>query len=296
MAFTRRRHTAWQLRTHSVPLGRRTLVMGILNVTPDSFSDGGRYQDKDAAVQRALYLLQEGADILDIGGESTRPGAARINPQVEQSRVVPVIEAILRERPDCMLSIDTYHADTARMAVAAGAEIVNDVSGFEWDDEMAAACSELGCGVVLMHTRGRPEQWKALPRLAQDEVLSLVRSGLERSLQWAAAAGIRHECLVVDPGFGFGKAFENNFPLLAHLEQLRSLGSPVLAGVSRKSFLKKTVAARLGRSDSHEQTGDIATVAAVTAAILAGADIVRVHDVRAAAEAAAIADSVLESA
>ena len=291
MVFVRRPPTTWKLRSRALELGERTLTMGVLNVTPDSFSDGGEFFGAEAAAQRALSLLDAGADIVDIGGESTRPGAQAIGAQEEMDRVLPVIEAVLRARPECVISVDTYKAATARVAVAAGVEIVNDVSGFTWDVEMAQAGAELRCGVVLMHTRGRPSEWKTQPQLRQEEVVPLVREGLMRSLEQAVAAGVERERVVLDPGFGFGKVGENNYPLLAHLEELLALGQPLLAGVSRKSFLGWTVAGGAAGLPVRERGN--ATLAATTAAILAGAHIVRVHEVRPAVEAARIADAIL---
>lgn len=268
--------------------------MGILNVTPDSFSDGGEWDNAMVAVQQGVAMLDEGADVVDIGGESTRPGAQAIGTQEEQDRVIPVVEAILRQRPQAVLSVDTYKAATARAAIAAGAEIVNDVSGFQWDAAMPGACAWLPCGVILMHTRGRPSEWRTQPRLAQDEVVPLVESGLAQSLATALGAGIDRGRIVLDPGFGFGKVYDNNYPLLAHLERLLALGQPLLAGVSRKSFLGRTLAAA-GAADVGVEGRANATLAAMTAAILAGASIVRVHEVRPAVEAARIADAILSA-
>ncbi len=297
MAFVRRPPSVWQLRTQSLALGERTLIMGVLNVTPDSFSDGGRFVNPETAVQHALSMLDQGADLIDIGGESTRPGSAPLTAQQEQERVLPVIEALLHERPASVLSVDTYRAETARAAIAAGCEVVNDVSGFAWDDALTSACAELQCGVVLSHTRGRPSEWRTQPRLAQEEVVPLVRSGLERSLEQALGAGVDPARIVLDPGFGFGKAYDNNYPLLAHLDELLTLGRPLLAGVSRKSFLARTLGEMAG---AEERSGEVsmrdrgnATLAATTAAILAGASMVRVHEVGAAREAASIADAIL---
>jgi dihydropteroate synthase len=196
--------------------------MGVVNITPDSFSDGGLYLEPERAVKHALRLLDEGADLLDLGAESTRPGAEAGDPQAaavsageEQARLLPVLEAVLAARPGTVISVDTYKAETARAAVAAGAEIVNDVSGFAWDPRMAAACAEMGCGVVLMHTRGRPDEWRTQPALEQDSVLPLVRDGLARSLGAALEAGISKDAVVLDPGYGFGKRLEENYALLA---------------------------------------------------------------------------------
>jgi dihydropteroate synthase len=293
MTFAQRPRSTWQLRTRSLATGPRTLVMGVLNVTPDSFSDGGAFFNSETAIAHALSMLDDGADIIDIGGESTRPGANEITAQQEQDRVLPVLEAVLREHPSSVLSIDTYKAATARAALAAGAEIVNDVSGFQWDPELPRVCAEQSCGVILMHTRGRPSEWRTQPRLAHHAVVPLVKSGLAQSLQTALATGLSRSHIVLDPGYGFGKAFDNNYPLLAHLDELLSLGQPLLAGVSRKSFLSRTLATTLGGPDRPSDQRANATVAAITAAILAGASIVRVHDVRPAREAAAIADAIL---
>ncbi|HTV15885.1 MAG TPA: dihydropteroate synthase [Acidobacteriaceae bacterium] len=295
MAFVRRAAVDWQMRTRSLALGARTLVMGVLNVTPDSFSDGGLYCSADAATAQALALLDEGADLVDIGGESTRPGLAQlsVSAQEEQDRILPVVEAVLRERPAAVISVDTYKATTARAAVAAGAEIVNDISGFTWDDAMASTCAELQCGVVLMHTRGAPPEWPTLPRLTATEVVTLVRYGLAHSLDRALAAGVHRSRIVLDPGYGFGKRFDENHPLLAHQDELLALGRPLLAGVSRKSFLGKILSMALHVDDVPASERGNATLAATTAAILAGASIVRVHDARPAREAAAIADAIL---
>ena len=296
--------TAWRLRRRTLELGRRTLVMGIVNITPDSFSDGGSYFDSKKAVAHALQLLEEGADILDLGAESTRPGsraggaagsalAPTVSADEEQARLLPVLEGILAARPDAVVSVDTYKAGTARAALKAGTEIVNDVSGFAWDPAMAAVCAEDPCGVVLMHTRGRPEEWRTQPRLDRDELLAMVRAELEKSLEVAAKAGIAPETIVLDPGYGFGKRFEENYGLLARQAELLALGRPLLAGVSRKSFLGRTLAPLYDGKDAPSDSRETASLAAMVAAILNGASIVRVHAVRAAIEAARIADAVL---
>jgi dihydropteroate synthase len=296
MAFARRDEFTWRLRTRSLKLGRRTLIMGVLNVTPDSFSDGNLFLDPKAASEQALGMFDEGADIVDIGGESTRPGKHEpVSAEEEQRRALPVIEAVLRERPEALLSIDTYKASTARLAVGAGAEIVNDISALSWDAEMGAACAELACGVVMMHTRGRSAEWRSLPRLAPHEVVPLVRGDLAQSLNAAIEAGIARDRIVLDPGYGFGKSFEENYPLLAHQDELESLGQPILAGVSRKSFLGRRLAEFYGGEDAPVTARGNATIAATVAAILAGAHIVRVHEVRPAAEAARIADAILSA-
>lgn len=287
--------THWRLRTHALELGTRTLVMGIVNVTPDSFSDGGLYLDPKAAVAHALELLDEGADLLDLGAESTRPGAhaggadADVSAEEEQARLLPVLTEILRARPDAVISVDTYKAATARAALEAGAAIINDVSGFTWDAEMAHVCAEAQCGVVLMHTRGRPEEWRTQPALEPDAMMADVRAGLETRLAAAAHAGIAAEAIVLDPGYGFGKRGAANYALLARQQELLELGRPLMVGLSRKSFLTLGTA-NGGRALTAEER-EAASVAAMTEAIRRGASIVRVHAVRAAVEAARSADA-----
>jgi dihydropteroate synthase len=287
----------WSLRTRTLPLGQRTLVMGILNITPDSFSDGGHFYTPSHAPERALaqalQMLDEGARILDIGGESTRPNATALSADEEQARVLPVIESILRERPEAILSIDTHHATTAALAVEAGVEIVNDVSGHLWDTMMSKTCAQLGCGTVLMHTRGRPRDWADQLPIPPQEVLPLVLNGLTERIEAATVAGIARNRIILDPGFGFGKRLGENYPLLASLERLQSLGLPILAGTSRKSFLGNALALLYEGTPPPAEARLYATTAANVAAILAGAHVIRTHDVRPAAEAAAVADRIL---
>jgi dihydropteroate synthase len=297
MSFAPRARFDWHLRTRSLAVGERTRIMGILNVTPDSFSDGGHFYTPEHAPERALaqalQMLDEGAQILDLGGESTRPNAIPLAAEEEQSRILPVIEAILKQKPDAVLSIDTHHATTAALAIEAGAEIVNDVSGHLWDSAMSKTCAQLGCGTVLMHTRGRPRDWTALPQLAEVEIVPLVLSGLRERIETAIAAGIMRNRIVLDPGFGFGKRLDENYPLLAHLDQLKSLNLPILVGVSRKSFLGHALAPWHEVTPATTEARLHATTAANVAAILGGAHILRTHEVRPAVEAAAIADRIL---
>jgi dihydropteroate synthase len=304
----------WNVGARTLELGKRTLIMGIVNVTPDSFSDGGRYFDPNQAADRAIQLLEEAADILDIGGESTRPGAnviatepvatteaeeARsslrtkmpVDADEELRRVLPVITAINKRRPDAVISVDTYKASVARAAIAAGAAIVNDVSGLRWDAEMAKTVAEFKCGVVLMHMRGRPEEWRTLP--APGDMVLLVKRELREWAEAAVLAGVRRERIVLDPGFGFGKNFEQNYPLLARFPELQSLGFPLLAGVSRKSFIGRMLASEGKDAGVAERLNG--TLAAQTALILKGVHIVRTHDVKAAVEAARVADAILEA-
>jgi dihydropteroate synthase len=298
MAFATRPRFDWHLRTRTLSLGERTIIMGILNVTPDSFSDGGHFYSPesapDRAIAHALQMLDEGAHLLDIGGESTRPNASPLTSDEEQARILPVIEALLQQRPETILSVDTFHADTARHAIAAGAEIVNDVSGHLWDASMSTTCAQLGCGAILMHTRGRPQDWRNLPPLALDEVLPLVLNELKERIDDATAAGIPPARIVLDPGIGFGKRLDENYPLLAHLDQFHQLHLPILIGASRKGFLGHTLAQSPNLASALNQTSRLhATTAANVTAILAGAHIIRTHDVLPALEAAAIADHIL---
>lgn len=297
----------WQLRSRSLELGERTLIMGVVNVTPDSFYDGGSFLPTEKAVEHGLSLLDQGADILDIGGESTRPGAhvrgeesssalpnqPSVSAEEELRRIMPVLEGILRSRPTALVSVDTYKAAVARAAIAAGAEIVNDVSAFQWDPEMALICADLKCGVVLMHTRGKPEQWRKLPH--EPNLTLLVENELGNRVQVALERGVERSRIVLDPGFGFGKNFEENYPLLAHFEQLHRLGLPLLVGTSRKSFVGRAIGKRTGQ-DAPASTRLYGSLAAMVVCILQGAHIVRVHDVKPSVEAAAVADEVLSAA
>ena len=294
MPFASRARSDWKLRTRSLPLGERTVVIGVLNTTPDSFSDGGAFDSPAAAIEHGLQMLEDGADIVDIGGESTRPGKRKpVGIREEINRVLPVLKGILRHHPEAILSIDTYKSQTAAAALEAGAQIVNDVSGFLWDEAMAQVCLGARCGVVLMHTRGWPEEWHALPPLNPNQVVPQVRQALHQRLEQALKAGIERERIVLDPGFGFGIITDQNYSLLAGLDELSGLGQPLLAGVSRKGFLGKTLSPLYNGVDVPVDRRANASLAAVTATILAGAQLVRVHDVRPTREAAAIADAIL---
>lgn len=296
----------WNLGARSLELGKRTLIMGVLNVTPDSFSDGGQFLDPDAALKQAERLLEDGADIIDIGGESTRPGA-RVNPgsdkrtadthepavsaEEESRRIIPVVTELKKLYPAAVISVDTYKSSVAREAVKTGAEIVNDVSGFSWDLAMASTIAEVGCGAVLMHMRGRPEEWRTLP--PPENVTQLVFNELQELSAQAIANGISRDRLVLDPGLGFGKSFDQNYPLIARFEELQKLGFPLLAGASRKSFIGRTVGAGSDVPTHDRLSG---TLAAETALILKGAHIIRTHDARASRDAARIADAILGAA
>lgn len=281
-------------------LGRRTLVMGVVNITPDSFSDGGNFLQPEAAIERGIELLEQGADLLDLGAESTRPGSivgsvgeSEVSAEEEQARLLPVIKGILTARPEALISADTYKASTAKSAIATGAEIVNDVSAFNWDPNMADVCAQARCGVVLMHTRGRPDEWRRQEKLRADSMMQTILAGLSQSLEGAMRAGIEPESLVLDPGYGFGKKFDENYALLARQTELLALQRPLLAGVSRKSFLGHALSDLFGGKQAPVHARETASIAALVTAILHGASIVRVHEVRPAVEAARIADAVL---
>jgi dihydropteroate synthase len=302
-----RPHFDWQLRTRKLALGERTLLMAIVNLTPDSFSGDGLLSANGTlglrppaavvklAAAMAMEAVDAGADIVDLGAESTRPNATPITSEQEQARLLPVLEQLLHERPNAVVSVDTYHADTARAAGRAGAEIINDVSGLTWDPSMANAVAQSGCGLVLMHARGRSGEWQTQPGLDGDAVMPVVFAGLCEQLAQAEAAGIRTERIVADPGFGFGKRGAENFALLARLGRLRELGRPLLVGLSRKGFLGDAVKALQRRPTEPAEARRIATAAANVAAILAGAHVLRVHDLQVAQEAATIADAVLSA-
>jgi dihydropteroate synthase len=286
----------WRLRSRSLELGERTLIMGVVNLTPDSFSDGGAFSGVEGAIAGALRLLDEGADIIDLGGESTRPGVrvreqAAVTEQEELRRVLPVLEGILRERPGVAISVDTYKSGVARAAAEAGAEIVNDVSGGRWDARMLATIAALRCGAVLMHMRGRPEEWRSLPAL--DDAVATVKTELAEIAREAGAGGIDRDRIVLDPGFGFGKRFDENYPLLARFSEFADLGYPLMAGTSRKGFIGRTLGC--GGEDRPSSGRLFGTIATVTAAILGGAHIIRVHDVAAARDAALVADQILKN-
>lgn len=290
-----RKTFTWRLKTRELELGRRSLVMGIVNVTPNSFADGGKHFSAENAIAQGLRLLDEDADILDIGGESTRPGsktgAHGVSEQEELRRVMPVIEGILKKRKDAVLSVDTYKSGVARAAVVAGAEIVNDVSAGRWDAQMLPTMAELKCGAVLMHMRGKPDEWRNLPRLGGNELLALVKKELKERADAAMSAGVEPERMVLDPGFGFGKNFEENYPLLARMGELAEIGAPLLAGTSRKGFIGRALE-RNGK-DAPVEERLYGTLGTVAIAIMQGAHIVRVHDVKPAGEVARVVDGVM---
>jgi len=300
----------WNLGKRTLELGKRTLIMGVVNVTPDSFSDGGLFLDPQKATEHALQLLDEGADIIDIGGESTRPGSRvvtsdeakapesgqtsppnkiAVSEEEELRRVLPVITQIKKLRPNALISIDTYKAAVARAATSAGAEIVNDVSGLRWDRQMSKTIAAIKCGVILMHMRGRPEEWRTLP--PPGDIVLLVKRELREWSEAAVLSGIRREHIALDPGLGFGKNFEQNYPLINHFQDLQALGFPLVVGASRKSFVGRMLAKN--GNDAAPAERFHGTLAIHTVLILKGAHILRTHDVKAAVEAARATDAIL---
>jgi len=268
----------------SLALGERVLVMGVINVTPDSFSDGGRCFDPASAIEAGARMVEEGADLIDIGGESTRPGADPIDEAEEQRRVIPVIEG-LAGRVRVPLSVDTYRASTAAAALGAGAALVNDVSGLRYEPALADVVASHGAAIVLMHTRGRSRQM--YDQASYHDVIAEVQDELRESMAFATTAGIAAERIVLDPGLGFAKAAGHSYEALARLDEYADLDRPLLVGPSRKSFLATALRGSVPASDR-----DWATAAAVASAVLSGAHIVRVHAVREMVQVVRVADKI----
>lgn len=272
----------WKLKQREIQLGERTLIMAVLNVTPDSFSDGGKYSDPDRAFARALELEEQGADVLDIGAESTRPDSTRIPAAEEMRRLIPVLKR-LKGRLGIPVSVDTYKAEVAERALELGVEIINDPSGLTFEPHLARVVSNHDAGLILNHMRGRPETWAKLGPMP-DPMGTILRD-LDAALSRVRHVGIDKTRIVVDPGIGFGKRKEQNSFILGRLAQLATLDLPVLVGPSRKAFLAHATG---------EETR-FATAAAVTAAVLAGAHMVRVHEVREMRAASDVADEILRA-
>ena len=272
----------WKLKGREIRLGERTLILGVLNVTPDSFSDGGKYLDPDRAFARALELEEAGADILDIGAESTRPGSSRIAASEELQRLVPVLKR-LRGELSIPISVDTYKAEVAERAIELGAEIINDPSGLTFDPQLTKTVMNHNAGVILNHMRGTPDSWARLGPLP--DVMGTVVRDLGAAVHRARLGGVDTARMVVDPGIGFGKRKEQNSEMLARLGQLAALDLPIMVGPSRKSFL----------AQADETPTRFATAAAVTASILAGAHMVRVHDVAEMRVVIQVADEILKA-
>lgn len=268
-----------------IALSKRTHVMGVLNVTPDSFSDGGRFFDRDKARGRAATMAADGADIIDIGGESTRPGAGEIGSAEERDRIMPVIESIA-DSLTIPISVDTRKAEVAQAAIEAGAGIVNDISGLRFDPEMAPLIARTGAAVILMHARGTPRQMQTFAHY--DDVVSETISELRSSVEIAKRAGINEDRIIIDPGIGFAKTAEHNLEILNRLDEFNVLGRPICVGTSRKSFIGRV----LGIPDPDARL--VGTLATCVIAIMKGAGILRVHDVKEAVMASRMTDSVLK--
>ena len=281
---TRRRFAVPLPDGRTLSLGERTLVMGILNVTPDSFSDGGAVAGVQAAVDAAMRMVEAGADIIDVGGESTRPGAAPVDEREEQRRVLPVVEA-LASRVGVPISIDTYKASTADAALSAGAAIVNDISGLRYDPRLAEVVARRRAPIILMHMRGRSQEM--YQEAQYHDVVDEVRDELRESVAFAVGAGLPVGSVLVDPGLGFAKDATHSFEVLARCGEFADLGRPLVMGPSRKSFLARPV-----RRASLQSDVEWPTAAAVTASVLAGAHIVRVHAVREMAQVVRVADEI----
>lgn len=274
----------YELKIHgrTFELGRRTLIMGILNITPDSFSDGGRYAGYEDAVTHALELISRGADILDVGGESTRPGSEPVPLDTELERVIPVIRAV-REKSDIPISVDTNKAEVARQAVAAGADIINDISSLQFDPEMPRVVARSGAPLILMHMWGTPRTMQKNP--VYSSLLSEIIAFLENRIQFAVNSGVDREQIIIDPGIGFGKTVTHNLSIIRNLEAFSCLGRPILLGVSRKRFIGTV----LGRMEGERELG---TAVANVYGVAGGAHILRVHDVGFHREAAVMADAI----
>lgn len=272
----------------SLPWGRKTFVMGVLNATPDSFSDGGRYASTEAAVAHAYQMVEAGADIIDIGGESTRPATfgdkSPLSTDAEMQRILPIIERLARELTGIPLSIDTYKAEVARAALEAGGSIVNDISGLTYDPMMAALVAECGAPVILMHLLGSPRDIPLKP--VYTDVIAEVIAFFERQIALATLCGVAREQIWLDPGIGFGKTSQHNLEILRRLPEIKALGFPLVVGASRKKFLGKI----LGAEDPTDRIEG--TAAAVALSIAGGADIVRVHDVKEMARVAKVSDAI----
>jgi dihydropteroate synthase len=280
----------WQIRDRVLPIGERTLIMGILNVTPDSFSDGNEFLDCERAIAHAEQMIAEGADIIDVGGESTRPGAGVVTAEEEMRRVIPVIEG-LAERTNIPISIDTTKSLVARAALDAGAAIVNDISALRFDFYVADEAAKVGAGLVLMHSRGTPATMHKLPPVA--DIMEEVARSLRSSIGMAERRGVKRASIVIDPGIGFGKSQEQNVELIAKLDRLAAAfpDFPILIGTSRKSFIGRILADENGEPAAIE--GRLyGTLATITAAILKGAHLIRVHDVKMARESIRVIDAI----
>ncbi|MCX7990945.1 MAG: dihydropteroate synthase [Proteobacteria bacterium] len=282
-----KRDYQWKVKDRLINLGSKTLIMGVLNVTPDSFSDGGLFFDKDLALKQAERLIEDGADIIDIGGESTRPGAEEITAEEEIKRIIPLLETLRKKYPHILISVDTYKSQVADVALSAGADIINDISGLNFDPKLAEIVAKYGAGLILMHTRGKPKEMQK--DLNYDDFMEEVLEYMRNSINRAINSGITKESLVVDPGIGFGKSYEHNLFILRRLKEFKVLGLPILIGTSRKSFIGKIL-------NKEAKDRDIGTMATIAIAISEGASIVRVHNVAMAKDVVLVSDAIKDSA
>ncbi|MBW2164380.1 MAG: dihydropteroate synthase [Deltaproteobacteria bacterium] len=271
------------IKEHTFHWGSRTYIMGVINVTPDSFSDGGKFSSPEGARQQAALLVAAGADILDIGGESTRPFSKPVTPEEELRRVIPVIR-VIREISDCLISVDTVKAEVAEAAFYEGADIINDISALRFDPKMADVASALEAPVVLMHMKGSPKDMQVDPYY--EDVVGEVKGFLEKRMAWANSKGIPKEKILIDPGIGFGKNFKDNLVLINRLEEFTELGVPIMVGVSRKAFLGAIV----GINEAGER--DVATLGAIAVSAMRGANLVRVHNVALTRQVLQVVDAI----
>ncbi len=268
----------------SFVLGRRTWIMGILNITPDSFSDGGLYYKKEKAIEHGLRLISEGADIIDVGGESTRPGSDPVSAEEESRRILPVISS-LRKHTKSLISVDTSKSEVAMAAIAEGADIINDISALRKDPKMISVAAQTGAPVILMHMKGTPKTMQRNPHY--ENVLLEIKSFLEKKIELAVANGIDREKIIIDPGIGFGKRFEDNLTLIRNLSDLATLDQPILVGISRKSFIGKIL-------DLPPREREEGTLASAIISVIQGAHILRVHEVAPVKRAILVAETILD--
>ena len=287
----RKKNFQIQFNRKILPLGLKTAIMGVLNITPDSFSDGGEFSDPDKALRRAVQMYEEGAEIIDLGGESTRPGSERVSAKEEIGRVLPALKLIRKELPEVWISIDTYKSETARACLEEGADIVNDISGGTFDKKMYKVVSEFNCPYVINHIKGRPETWKSSPIVYEDVVGEIVNWWEERISSLLSAGYKREENIILDPGIGFGKLPEHNIEILKRFEEFKVMGRPLMVGVSRKSFIGLVLEGFINKKTQPKERlfGSLGSVAP---AVLGGANIVRVHDVGETREFLALLDAV----
>jgi dihydropteroate synthase len=272
-----------KIRNYELPLGKRTIIMGVLNITPDSFSDGGRYLTEESALERALEMIKSGADMIDIGGESSRPGSIAVSEEEEIARIVPVIKR-LRALSTVIISADTYKIRVAEAAIEAGADLINDITALTGDNDMVDMIARNNAGVILMHMRGVPGTMQDDPYY--DDIIGDIKRYLTKAVLKAINAGIMPGKIMVDPGIGFGKTLEHNLLILKHLDLFKEVGKPVVVGVSRKSFIGQLT----GKEVSDRLAG---TIAATTVSIINGADVVRVHDISEIKDATKIVDGII---